>query len=138
MKTDPNYTPKLTITPKANTKAATLIFYGVPIALLLLALPFPFFRHIFTFASFIIAPITVLGCYAAYEDKEHGVKRDRPPKGFSLPSWCKHAFFLFIIAGSAGLRLGWYIVPVIWVINWVCLVSLQSHMEATYREEKQS
>jgi hypothetical protein len=136
MKTDPNYQAKITITPKANTMAASLTFYLVPVALLLLALPFPFFRHVFTFGSFVITIIAALGCYAAYEDKEHGVKRDRPAKGFTLPSWSKHAFFLFVIAVSAGLRLGWYIVPVLWLINWICLVSLQSHIRATYREEE--
>lgn len=138
MKTDPNYTPKLTIAPKASTKIAALISYGIPTVLLCLALPFPFFRHIFTFGSFIITAVAIFGCYAAYEDKEHGVKRDRPVKGFSLPGWCKHAFFLFIIAASAGLRLGWYLVPIFWLINWICLTSLQSHIRATYREEKQS
>ena len=135
MKTDPDYQAKITITPKANTKAATLTFYGIPIVLLLLALPFPFFRHIFTFGSFVVAVLTGFGCYAAYEDRQHGVKRNRPDEGFNLPKWVKHAFFLFIIAGSAGLRLGWYLVPILWLISWMCMVSLQSHIQATYKED---
>jgi hypothetical protein len=139
MKTDPNYTPKLTIKSSADTKSFALIFYGVPIILLCLALPFPFFRHIFTFGSFVVTILAILGCISAYEDKMHGVKRDKPiNRGFTLPSWFKHVFFAFMIALSAGLRLGWYTVPVLWVINWACLVSLQSHIKATYREEKQS
>jgi len=132
MNTNSSYTAKISIAPKANTKVGSLTFFTVPIVLLLLAIPFPFFRHIFTFASFIVTIIAALSCYAAYEDMRNGVKRNRPAKGFTMPKWFKHAFFIFIIAVSAGLRLGWYLVSILWVINWVCLVSAHSHVKATY------
>ena len=131
--------PHITIAEHANPKALSVLFFGLPIACIILSIPFPFFRHIFTFGSFIVTLICCFAVYAAYEDKNNGVKRSRPIKeGFTFPKWFKPTFFLVLILGSAGLRLGFYIVPVLWLINWICLVSFQSHLEATYppKEEK--
>ncbi len=128
--------PYITIGENVNSKALAIIGYGIPIALLILALPFPFFRHVFTFGSIIITVICCFAVYVAYEDKKNGVIRTRPTKkGVVLPKWLKTTFFLTMICLSAGLRLGFYIVPVCWLINWLALVSFQAHIEDTYKDE---
>lgn len=127
--------PYIKASKNANPKALAAMCFGIPILTMILALPFPFFRHIFTFSTVIVTIILCIAVGMAYEDKKNGVVRSRPTKNkFVLPKWFKPAFFLFMIAGSAGLRLGWYIVSICWLINWGCFVAFQKHMEATYKE----
>ncbi len=128
--------PYITIGKNANPKAISVVFYGTTLLVLILALPFPFFRHVFTFGSIIMTGLCFAGAVMAHLDKENGVVRLRPKKkGFVFPKWFKPAFFLSVIGISAGLRLGWYLIPLCWVINWACIYSSGKHIDATYKEK---
>lgn len=129
--------PYIIIRKNAQPKAFAITLYGVPFACIILALPFPFFRFVFTFGTFIATLISVAAVVMAYEDKNNGVVRERLIKrSFDLPKWFNPAFFLTLIVVSAGLRLGWYLVPICWLLNWACLFSMLAHIEATYEDNK--
>lgn len=128
--------PYIGVAENANPKAFSIVFFGAPTLILLLALMFPFFRHIFTFGTVALTAICIAAVMMAYMDKENGVIRQRPDrKGFAFPKWFRPAFFLLMIFGSAGLRLGWYFIPLCWVLNWVCLTSFRIYLEATYEKK---
>jgi hypothetical protein len=126
--------PYIKMDEKVNVKRATLTWFGIPTIVAVLALGIPFFRHILTFGSFILAAIVAFGCYVAYEDKNNGVERKRPISDWEKPAWLNTAFFLFMIAITAGLRCGWYFGALAWLIHWVAFVSLQAHIRATYKD----
>ena len=131
------YKPKITVSETANPKLGAVFFFGIPVLVLLLSLRFPFFQHIFTFGTFLLTVLLALGCGAAYEDKKNNVKRPRPAPGrrFEPPKWFKPTFFIVMIALSAGLRLGWYLVPLCWLANWIMIESIAQHIRAGYPKE---
>jgi len=126
--------PYITMSSKADPKALALFVFGVPILVLLLAFPFPFFRHVFTFGSVIITILGVFAVIMAYKDKRNGVVRPARPN-FQLPKWFLPTFFLTMVIASAGMRLGWYIVPLCWLINWGTFISTMRRIRATYKKE---
>jgi len=122
----------ITISKNANLKALALTFYGAFLVLLLLALFIPFFRHILTFTSVITAGFAISACIFAYKDKEAGIKKTRPANFYVPPKWFKPTFYLSMILGTAGLRLGFYIVPILWIITWIFMSSMATHVRACY------
>jgi len=132
-----NYRPKLTISETANPKLGAWFFFGIPVLVLILSLRFPFFQHVFTFGTFLLTVLMAMGCSAAYDDKKKNVERVRPkPENrFNPPKWFKPTFFIAMIALSAGLRLGWYLVPLCWIVIWICIESIASHVRAGYPKE---
>jgi hypothetical protein len=125
-----------TIIIKSNAKPTHLahLFFGGFIVLALLAIPIPFFRYTLTFSSLFLAIACSMGAYTAWNDKTGGVKRIKPDNwGNSvIPRWFKTGFFIFMIIVTAGLRLGFYLVPIAWIINWVMLYSILNHIKATF------
>jgi hypothetical protein len=132
------YENKITINPNAKPNHVAKVFFGVSIGLALLAVPVPFFRHVLTFSSIILAIICVLGAMAAKEDLDKGPKRVRPATWgtANIPIWFKIGFFLFMIAITAGLRLGFYVVPVAWVLIWAAIYSILNYIEKSFIEDK--
>jgi len=129
MTTDTGY---IQISKDANAKMIALVFYGTFTLLALLALPFPFFRHVFTFASLVGTGFAIFISYSAYEDKKNKAKKNRPTNVFNPPAWFKPVFYISMIGISAGLRLGFYIVPIAWIITWAAMESMKMHMDACY------
>jgi hypothetical protein len=80
----------------------------------------------------------VLGAMAAKEDLDKGPKRVRPATWgtANIPIWFKIGFFLFMIAITAGLRLGFYVVPVAWVLIWAAIYSILNYIEKSFIEDK--
>jgi hypothetical protein len=125
--------PYIDIKETSNPKAFQTILFGFPLLCLVLGMPIPFFRFVLTFSTFIYGGIAILAAWMAYKDKENGVERPRPiRKGFDFPKWFKTAFFVAMIIGTAGFRLGWYLAPVMWIITWICANSVIIHLEATF------
>lgn len=129
------YKPKINLENRVNSKWITILFFAVPLIMVFLALGMPFFRHIVTFGTFIFTAFFFLGAMAAKDDRDAGVKRKRPEVTFKVPEWMPHVFFVIMILISAGLRLGWYLVPVCWLASWVFFYSLRAHIRATYIDE---
>jgi len=130
-------TPTIIINKSANHVALVAIFYGIFLAITLLCFVNPFFQHLLIFLSVMTTIASVGGCIGAYNDKKNGVKRSRPTQKRFFPKWSLHAFFGFMIMITAGLKLGYYIVPLCWVISWVALYSGIQHIKATYEDEKE-
>ena len=129
---------KITINPDAKANYVAHLFIGISLALGILSIPFPFFRGILVFGSLIMAVILSLGCMAAYDDMKAGVRRIKPASWgkSSIPKWFKIVFFLFMIGVTAGLRMGFFLTPVCWVVIWVMITSMLSHIEATFVKEE--
>ena len=134
------YKPKVTINPDPDKVLLFCkFFYGLPLAVTVLALFIPFFRHILTFSSVALAILLCVACGAAYDDRKHRVKRGKQPVFKKpLPKWSMTAFFLFMILVTAGLRLGFYIVPAAWLVSWIVTYSGIQHVKATYDPEEKS
>ncbi len=130
--------PMVTIEESTHPKLLWITYLGLSTVVLLLALFMPFFRSIFIFGTLIITAISILSVSAAYKDRKAGVKRIGPRRSFTTSKWkwAKNAFFLTMICLSAGMQMGWYIIPLCWILNWICLESFIIHMRATYKEEK--
>jgi len=133
------YTPKITINPDAKPNHFGHVFFGGFLLMAALALPIPFFRHTLTFSSVVVAGFAAVGCKLAYDDLKKGAVRIKPPTWgeSTIPKWWKHwGFWLIMIGVTAGLRLGFYIVPVAWIVSWVAIHSMIKHIEATFKKEE--
>lgn len=128
-KKNPNYSPKVTINEDANVQLLGVLYFGVPIVLALLALPIPFFRYVITFGTVILTILMGLALAGLIEDYNNGVKFPRyKRKRKPWPKWVPHVCFAFMVLVSAGLRLGWYLVPVCWVAIWVLFYAFMNHL----------
>lgn len=125
---------RFTIGESFDPKLVGILFYGIPILLLLLSIPFAFFRHLFNFSSMALAVLFVLSALALVEDDKNGIKRDRPKKkDFKFPTWFRIMFFIVIILVSAGLRYGYYVTPLAWIVIWICLENDMRLLEKSWR-----
>jgi len=126
--------PYITMTENSKSGNLAVVFFGTSLTLAALAIPFPFFRGVFAFASIILAVFMAIGAVCAGKDFENGVKRVRPKKWGSsnIPKWFKIGFFLAMIGISAGLKLGFYLVPIAWLISWIAIYGMVKNIEKTF------
>jgi len=129
-------TPIVTINEDSNPVIVVSLFYGVFLIIALFSFVNPFFRHLLIFLSVLATITSVMGCFCSYDDKKNGIKRSRPKRRGVFPKWTFHVFFAIMIAVTAGLELGYYIIPVCWVISWVMLHSGIQHIKATYEDKE--
>jgi hypothetical protein len=81
-----------------------------------------------------LAVLFVLSALALVEDDKNGIKRDRPKKkDFKFPTWFRIMFFIVIILVSAGLRYGYYVTPLAWIVIWICLENDMRLLEKSWR-----
>lgn len=108
----------------------------MPIVFLALSIYYgQFFRNIFMFFSVVLTVISCIAAVLALKDKERGIKRKLKRKPRPIPNWIEIPFFIGIIAITAGLKFGYYIIPSCWLITWIALANFDHLIKATYEEE---
>lgn len=125
----------ITLSESSNPKLLALVTFGPPIAILALAIFFPFFFHLFNFASLALMVFLIIVAIAfnVAREKEDGVKvKENNIVGITtpvLPKWFRATFFITMIAVSAGLQMWFYLVPVFWIVSWICLESIRVNVK---------
>lgn len=126
--------PIVTIDPKkANPKALCILTFAPPLIILLLSFFLPFMRNIFAFGSFVLMALFILGALGTTKDAENGVKRTRPEKNWSPPSWFAPVYFLTVIGICAGLKIAWFFTAIAWIVIWICFEIIGQAIEKTYK-----
>jgi len=134
MTNPPNYEPKVIMAEDLKQIPLLICCLGGPVASVILAIFFPFFRYLLNFGTVVITILLFFGMMAAKDDLEAGVERPRPKRRINIPDWVPNIFFAFMVIMTAGLRLGWYLIPVCWVACWIFYYNFRNFVRKTYKD----
>jgi len=101
------------------------------IIMLVLSLKYPFARNLYIFATYLLAILSVWVLAALTYDADNGVRRAYIKAVDSPYPIHLSAFFILMIAASAGLKIAYYTVAICWCIMWFCSVNSRALIRKT-------
>ena len=101
------------------------------IILLVLSLKYPFARNLYIFTAYMLTIFSVGILVALTFDADNGVRRAYVKAVDSPYPIHLSAFFVVMIAASAGLKMAYYTVAVCWCIMWFCSATSRALIRKT-------